>query len=210
MAPFAKPMTAVRGAILFCALGGAVLIASACSGGSPAPTATRAPAATAAPAATSTVVVSLATTPPGTPAPAVDTRAFVWPQNITVARGSTFRLMVWVNPAQAGMSGGEVTVKAPTDALTMVDIRAGDVLGANAIIGQQSMSAATGEARIAVARVGATKVPSSAGSLAIINFKCLDSAKPGQYTVSLQASLADDKFGSLNVTAVQGATVTVQ
>ena len=182
----------------------ALSLVTSCDRGSPPPT-VAAPTATT--AAASTPTVSPATT---TPPISLETRVFVWPQAIKVKAGQTFEVKVWLNPGGIGVSAADISAKVDAGVLAVSDVRPGDALGASPIVGQQLVQENTGDLRLALARVGTTTAPTQPGSLVTFSLRSLELAKPGQYPISLQASLTNEKFESAVAAAVLGATVTVE
>jgi len=181
----------------------ALTFATACGGGSPAPVVV--PTATTAPVATPTVSMA-STTPPAT----LDTRVFVWPKAIKVMPGQTFQVKVWLNPGDIGVSAADISAKVEAGVLAVSDIRVGEALGKSPIVGHQSIQGNTGDLRVALARVGITTAPTQPGSLITVILRSQESAKPGEYPISLQASLTNEKFESPVVAGVLGGTVTVE
>ncbi len=116
-----------------------------------------------------------------------------------------------MNPSGLGISAGELTLKYDPQALSIVGATPGLLLGANPIVGSQRVDAAAGTLLYALARVGSTVVPTPAGVFATVEFRVLDTAQPGNYSLTLvKSGLADEKFKDITQVAVFGATVTVK
>lgn len=85
------------------------------------------------------------------------------PVSVEVNPGDTVRIEVRVEPGQNGISGGEVTVSFDPSLLQAMDIRPGDLLGSDPLVGMKEIDNQGGEVRCALGRVGVTPIPTSPG-----------------------------------------------
>lgn len=149
-----------------------------------------------------------ATSPPFTPS-IPDDGVYLNPAFIELQPGQTFSLKVEVKPSGWGASGGEVNLAFNPAVLQAVSIEPGDFFGPNPIVGLERVDNQEGTIRLALARVGQTAVPSSAGALATVDFRVLDSVTSGTYDIELDAGLADQDFQDITGFTTQGATISV-
>ncbi|MDP6494903.1 MAG: cohesin domain-containing protein [Dehalococcoidia bacterium] len=145
-----------------------------------------------------------------TPTPAVETRAFLWPESVTANPGDALTVSVWVNPGSVGISGGEIQVFFPSGVLEAVEVEAGDLLGPDALVGYREVNNTEGFVRIAIARVGPTDVPSPQGSFAVLTLRYRKSVSAGQYPLELRVGMVNELFQDVALSSIQGGLVTVQ
>ena len=142
-----------------------------------------------------------------TPIPLTDTVVVkVEPASARAARGQDVEFQVVVEPGLNGVSAGEITLSFDPALLQVVDIEAGDFLGANPAQGPQQIDNVGGQAIYALARVGETVSPSTTGTLATIILRVQESGtSPEGSLIFSEVRFTDDKFEFIpNVEAIGG------
>ncbi|RLC73294.1 MAG: hypothetical protein DRI26_01205 [Chloroflexi bacterium] len=124
--------------------------------------------------------------------------------------GQEFTVRIQVKPAGWGVSGGEVSLSFDPTALEVIDLRPGDLLGTNPLMGLKKIDREAGVIKYALARVGPTSAPTPPGAFAIIRLKVLEEAEPGTYGLKLtKVGLADENFQDVKDFEIHGAVVRV-
>jgi hypothetical protein len=92
--------------------------------------------------------------------------------------------------------------------MSVVDIVFGDLFGANPLVGAKQIDNTLGTAKYALARVGTTTPPTSAGIFATITFTAKSTA--GTYPIDITSiGLADENFADILGTVITDGSVTV-
>jgi len=117
--------------------------------------------------------------------------------------GSKFILNVSVISKRYGNSRGELTLKFDPDALKIIDITPGDLLGINPLEGTKQIDNVNGTLVYALSRAGYTVPPTSNGTLAFILFKALPRARVGEYTIQIIVKLSDEMFQEIEGITIQ-------
>ncbi len=128
---------------------------------------------------------------------------------VTAAPGQELDVWLWVTPGDAGISGGEAIFAFPPSVFEMTAVRAGSLLGDEALVGVEGVDATAGRLTYAAARIGLTSVPSAPGGLAIVTLRVLADAPAGSHDLELTVQLADDWFERIELDGADPATITV-
>ena len=187
------------GILLLMTLG---LLLAAC-GEDPTATPAPTPSATAAPLPTATAL-------PPTPT-AGSASARIAPETLRLAPGELAVVTVDLALGQVGLSGADLTLTFDPLGMRVLGVEPGGILGANPVIGLSRVDQEQGEVRIALARVGETKAPTPAGTLATISIQVLQGTGPGT-TLALQLTrltLADEAFQEIQNVQLRDAEISV-
>ncbi len=124
--------------------------------------------------------------------------------------GQEVSIKVKVMPKDWGISGGEINLKFDPSAMEVIEMEAGDLLGANPIVGVEEVDNSGGTANYALARKGTTTVPTPLGTFATIKLRVLDGAKSGKYNLTLsEVGFCNEKFKDIAGIKVQSAVLEV-
>ena len=124
--------------------------------------------------------------------------------------GAEFEARVYVEVEERGISAGEILLTFDADTMEVVSIEPGDLLGSDPLVGLREIDNNAGTVKYAIARVGATSVPTPPGVFAILKFKVLESAKSGTYELNLsKVDLADEEFEDIVGIEAEGASIKV-
>ena len=128
-----------------------------------------------------------------------------------VARDGTFTLNIEVDPAGAGVSGGELQMTFDAKAMQAGTVTPGDLLGATPLVGTQEVDNQGGSIKLALARIGATTKPTAAGKLATVAFKISPGAVSGTYKIAItRVGFANESFQDVNASATNQVEIAVQ
>lgn len=135
---------------------------------------------------------------------------YLMPLSIEASPGEEFEVEVRINLEEKGISAGEISLTFDGGAMEIASIEAGDLLGANPLVGLEEIDNQAGTAKYALARMGATSVPTPPGVLAMLTLKVLDSAKSGTYELGLsKVGLSDENFEDIAGLEFQGTQVKI-
>ena len=168
---------------------------------SPTPTPNPTPLPTPEPTATQTPRPTATATPSPTPRASAEP-AIAWLTALVprVAQGEEFSVVVEVDPQGRGISAGQVVVRFPPDVFSMVSASPGRLLGDRPLVGTRQVDDDAGLLRLAVARWGATSVPSDSGALVTIRFLVRPDVRPATYSISVDSiALSDEGFADVPV-----------
>ena len=137
------------------------------------------------------------------------TPIFINPRTRHVLQGGEFGFNIEVMPAGWGVSAGEVTLSYDSNAFELLEVRRGDLLGTDALVGVEKIDRKSGTITYALARAGATVAPGRRGVLATVILRVKVSAKGSFRAEIVKAGLANEKFEDIKGLRVQGATIIV-
>ncbi len=187
-------------------LGALLLTALAVSCLAPTPTPT--PLPTPLPTPTATPIPPTATPAP----PEGGVLARVAPSSLAVAPQGRALVSIEVLVAGVGVSAADVTISFDPKSLRIIGVEPGDLLGENPLVGMKSIDQEAGEARIALARTGKTRVPTPSGTLLVVTVQVLKDAAPGSRLPLriAQLTLVDQAFNAISQVRLQEGEVLVQ
>ena len=135
----------------------------------------------------------------------------VEPALAKAARGQEIELQVVVEPGLNGVSAGEITLSFDPGFIQVIDIEAGDFLGAKPAQGPRRIDNTAGTALYALARVGETSSPSPDGTFATIRVRVQDSSASGQGQLGLtEVKFTDDAFEFISDVEVTDTAIEVK
>ncbi len=138
------------------------------------------------------------------------TPVFLNPKAQQILPGAQFSVNVEVLPGKWGVSAGEVTLTFDPQALEVVSIKPGNLLGPKTLVGTEKVDAQTGTITYAAGRDGNTVTPGVRGVFATVRFKATNTTK-GKLVIGVaKASLSDEKFEDVPELKAQGATITIE
>jgi len=128
-----------------------------------------------------------------------------------VTPGEQFKVQVQVEPGKQGISAGEINLSFDSQAMQVVEVKPGTLLGERPLPGILKIDNEAGTLSYSLARIGETTAPTSGATLAIITFQILNSAQHGDYELSFtSAGLANENFEDIPDIQVQGASVKIK
>ena len=161
------------------------------------------------PTPTPTPTPTAEVTPTPTPTPSVTTASLA-PSSVDVQPGDEFTIEVNVDPAGKGISGGEISLRFDPAVVTVVSVEAGQLLGAEPLEGIKQIDEGEGTLRYALARLGATAVPTPSGTFARVTFQVAEGAEAGSYSLELESvALADEAFKDVTPVDIHSGEMTV-
>jgi len=135
---------------------------------------------------------------------------WIIPSQVGVHKGQQCELRVEVNPNGEGISAGEVNVSYNTQAIEMVRLEPGDLLGPNAIEGVKLIDNEKGKIRYALGRQGITHPPTKQGTFVVLVLRIRDSGNEGSYAVNIiGASLVNEQFEDISHPKITGGNVEI-
>ncbi len=156
----------------------------------PTPSPTVEPTAVAQQTPTATAVPTVGPSP--TPEPPAGVSVYLSTQATSVGQGESFVVTVEVEPVGLTVTGVQVTVGFQTELMSVDSLEIGDLLGSEAIIGQQITDSTVGEIRLAAATTQDGEIV-GAHSLVHINATALQPFDLGGDTFTVQEALAIDE-----------------
>jgi len=135
---------------------------------------------------------------------------YIEPFSMQADRGQEISVDVMANLANSGISGCEFTLEFDPSILQVNDLVAGDLLGADPLVGSESKDNQSGFVRYAIARKGLTQVTDSVGMLASIKFYIMDSADNGPSSLILSdVKLTNEIFDEIPGLQIQSGSIYV-
>jgi hypothetical protein len=139
--------------------------------------------------------------------PAVTQSVFFSPKTQIANPGGEVNINTDVKPAGWGVSAGEINISFDPRVLEAVDIKPGNLLGTNALVGAKTIDNTKGIITYSLARVGATSKSDSQSTFASTTFK----VKPGTSGTSsiklAKVGLSDENFKDIQGLSLDEATV---
>jgi hypothetical protein len=127
-----------------------------------------------------------------------------------VTPGEQFKVQVQVEPQKQGVSAGEINLSFDSQAMQVVEVKPGTLLGERPLAGILNIDNEAGTLGYSLARIGETTAPTSGAAFAIVTFQILNSAQPGDYELELtKVGLANENFGDIGDFTIQGASVKI-
>lgn len=160
----------------------------------PTPSPTVEPTAVAQETPTPTALPTVGPSP--TPEPPAGVGVYLSTQATSVGQGESFVVTVEVEPVGLTVTGVQVTVGFQTELMSVDSLEIGDLLGSEAIIGQQITDSTVGEIRFAAATTQDGTIV-GAPSLVHINGTALQPFDLGGDTFTVQEALAIDEVFQL-------------
>jgi hypothetical protein len=135
---------------------------------------------------------------------------FLSPKSQSASPGSEAALSVEVKPSGWGVSAGEITIAFDARFLEAIDIKPGNLLGSNPLVGTKTIDNEKGTLMYTLARVGSTSKGSDIqATFASMTFK----VKPGATGVSsiklTKVGLSDENFKDIQGLSPDEATVNI-
>ncbi|MSQ40608.1 MAG: hypothetical protein EXR55_02885 [Dehalococcoidia bacterium] len=136
----------------------------------------------------------------------------VTPSSLAVAPGERGLVSIEVLVAGVGVSAADVTITFDPKSLKVTGVEPGDLLGENTLVGLRSIDQEAGKARIALSRVGKTRVPTPSGALVVVTLQVLKDVVPGaRLPLQLaEVTLVDQAFHVIAQVRLQDGEVVVQ
>ena len=150
-----------------------------------------------APTPTSAQPLSVAmptSTIPASPWKSSQPMVFSWPPEIVTDTNGITTFDIWVNTGGLGISGGEVTLNYSGSGCMVQAFATGTLLGKDPLVGHQTINNNAGHAVLALARIGATQLPTNSGTFASVTMNCLPDATIPILSLGLSAMMANDRF----------------
>lgn len=117
---------------------------------------------------------------------------------------------VWIETREKGISAGEINISFPIDVIEIVEIKSGELLGADPVVGAMNIDQNIGSIQYVLARKGTTVPPTDAGNFCLIKAKVLGTAVQGTYKISIsKAGLADEAFEDIENFEVIDTTIQI-
>lgn len=133
------------------------------------------------------------------------------PSSKQVNPGEQFEVQVEVEPGKQGISAGEINLSFDSQAMQVVDIKPGTLLGERPLPGIVNIDNEAGTLNYSLARIGETITPTPASAFAIVTFQVLEAAKAGDYELTFSSvGLADENFEDIPGVRVKGASVKIK
>jgi hypothetical protein len=128
-----------------------------------------------------------------------------------VEPGEQFKVEVQVEPQKQGISAGEINLAFNPQAIQVVEVKPGTLLGERPLAGILDIDNETGTLNYSLARIGETTAPTSDATLAVITLQILNSAQPGDYELSFTSvGLANENFEDIPNIQVKGASIKIK
>lgn len=136
--------------------------------------------------------------------------ARITPDTVSADAGDELAVQITVDPDGRGVSGGELNLSFDTDGLTLLKVEAGDLFGADPLVGVETVDNDTGTLTYALARRGETTPPTPTSVFAELTFQVSQDAARGSYDLSVTSlGLADESFQDIAGISLGSATVSV-
>jgi hypothetical protein len=152
------------------------------------------------------------TPPPPTPATitplSFEASVFITPASMEVTSGQKFTVSVEVEPAHKGISAGEINLAFEPEAMQVVNIEPGTLLGERPLPGVKVVDNEAGTLSCSLARIGQTEAPTEPATFAIITLQSVEAVKTGNYELELTGvALADENFEAVKTIEFKGANI---
>jgi hypothetical protein len=139
------------------------------------------------------------------------TSVSIEPASVEVGTGEQFTAVMKVNPVGKGVSAGEINLSFDPQAMQVVEVKPGDLLGERPLPGILNIDNEAGTVSYSLARIGETTPPTSGAPFAVITFQILKSAQPGDYNLSFTGvGLANENFEDIRDIQVTGAGIKIK
>jgi hypothetical protein len=135
---------------------------------------------------------------------------YVEPFSMEAGRGQEISVDVMANLSNSGISDCEFTLEFDPSVLQVNDLVAGDLLGADPLVGSESKDNQSGFVRFAIARKGLTQATDSIGVLARIKFHIVNSAASGPVSlIPSDVKLTNERFDEIPGLQIQSGSIYV-
>ena len=125
--------------------------------------------------------------------------------------GEQFEVQVQVEPQKQGVSAGEINLSFDSQAMQVVELKPGELLGERPLPGISNIDNGAGTVNYSLARIGETTAPTSAAAFAIITFQIVNSAQPGEYKLGFTGvGLANENFEDIPDIQVKEASIKIK
>ena len=125
--------------------------------------------------------------------------------------GEHFEVGVQIEPGDQGVSAVEINLAFEPQAIQVVDVRPGALLGERPLPGMLEIDNEVGSLNYSLARVGETIAPTPDAVFAVIMFQILEPANPGNYELDLiNIGLADENFNDTKGIQLKDASIRVR
>ncbi len=136
---------------------------------------------------------------------------FITPAFTEATSGEEFTVAVEVEPASKGISAGEINLAFEPEAMQIVHVKPGTLLGERPLPGVNIIDNEAGTLSYSSARIGQTKAPTEHATFAVITFQSLEAAKTGNYELKLTSvGLADENFEDVTAIELKGANIEIR
>ena len=144
-------------------------------------------------------------------APVGEVSVALAPSPEEVKPGEQFEVEVQVEPGKQGVSAVEINLSFEPQAMQVVDVKPGALLGERSLPGILNIDNEAGTVSYSLARIGKTETPTPTASFAVITFQVLNSAQASDYELSFTSvGLANENFESIQDIRVKGASVKIE
>ena len=127
-----------------------------------------------------------------------------------VTPGEQFKVEAPVKPGKQGISAGEINLSFDSQAMQVVEVKLGELLGKRPLAGILNIDNEAGTLSYSLARIGETTAPTSDTTFAVITLQILNSAQPGDYELSFTSvGLANENFEDIPNIQVKGASIKI-
>ena len=131
---------------------------------------------------------------PASPWKSSQPMVFSWPPEIVTNSNGITTFDIWVNTGGLGISGGEVTLNYSGSGCMVQAFATGTLLGKDPLVGHKTINNNAGHAVLALARIGATQLPTNSDTFASVTMNCLPYATIPILSLGLSAMMADVRF----------------